>query len=187
MAKKSWKLSMVLGSLLLAMACAKPPTQEMSDAENAVNGAIQAGAEQYATTELGAAQESLADAKAKMESKDYKGAKMASMDAKTKADAAQAAVEPNKKAMMASVQERMTALKPLITAAQGDASKVKGKAAETVKAAAAELSSLWTGIQSDSDAGNFAAAKTKLDTAQAKLDALKAAVAAAKTAPAKKK
>jgi hypothetical protein len=181
-----WKVHTLLGALILTAACAKPPTQEMADAESALNAATQAGAEQYAAAELTAAQETLADARAKMESQDYKGAKLASLDAKVKAEAALAAVEPNKQAAMAGAQERMDALKPQVEAAVADAGKVKGKTAQALKDEAAALSSLWAAVDGDFAAGNYAAVNARLDEAQAKLDQLKAAVEQAK-APAKKR
>ncbi|HMU96535.1 MAG TPA: DUF4398 domain-containing protein, partial [Elusimicrobiota bacterium] len=65
-------LSAVL--LALTFGCAKPPTIEITDAENAVNAAEQAGALEYATDNFQAAKDALSDAKTKVEAKDYKNA-----------------------------------------------------------------------------------------------------------------
>ncbi|HRY28409.1 MAG TPA: DUF4398 domain-containing protein [Elusimicrobiota bacterium] len=177
--KMSWKQGLVCVVLPFFVSCAKPPTQEMSDAEAAVTAAVQAGAEQYAKTELAAANDALADARAKLESKDYKGAKAAALETKAKADVAQSAVEPNKAAVMTTVQERMNGLKPEIDAVQSAASKLKGRGVEPIKAEAAALTDLWAGVQTAFDGGDYNGALQKLDELQPQLTAARTSVDAA--------
>jgi hypothetical protein len=176
-----------LAVVLFAAACAKPPTQEMSEADSAVNAAVQAGAELYASEELALAQEVLADAKAKLESKDFKGAKMSALEAKAKAEAAEAAVEPNKQAAMASARERMDALKPQLETAGAAAQKVKGRDAAAAKSLAADLAARWTAIESEFGGGNYNTAVTLLDEAESKLVELNQTLEAAASAPVKRK
>ncbi len=174
---------LLTGSLLLAVGCAKPPTQEMADADAALTAATEGGAAEYASDQLSMAQEIMADAMAKLESKDYKGAKTAAVEAKAKAEAALAAVEPNKQAMKAQVEEHMATLKPAVDALHADAMKLKGK--EDIKTEVGVLVEQWETIQADLDGGDYLAAMQGLDEAQVKHDELREMVDAA--APAKKK
>ncbi|MBI4396267.1 MAG: DUF4398 domain-containing protein [Elusimicrobia bacterium] len=173
-------LGLTLGSLVFTMACAKPPTQELTEAENSINTAIQAGAEEYAGDELKAAQDTLADANAKVESKDFKGAKVSALEAKAQADAATSLIETNKQAAKTQAEEQANVMKPELEAVQAAAAKVKGKAADQVKADAAALNDQWAAAQSDLEGGQYKAALEKLADAQAKLDALKASIESAK-------
>jgi hypothetical protein len=178
----------IFAALLLA-ACAKAPTQEVADAETAVNTAIQAGAEEFASESLEAAQESLADAKAKVESKDYTGARMAAVEAKAKADAAAAAVEAGREAAKEEADRKMGILKPEVEAAAAKADALKGGDAEKLKADAAAIKEQWAAAQADYEAGSYRSASDKLDALQPAVDELKSAAeeAAKKAAPAKKK
>ena len=176
-----------MGSLFVVAACAKPPTQELADAQDSVNVAIQAGAEDYAADELRAAQDALADANAKVEGKDYNGAKISAMDAKSKAQAAAGAVEGNKTAAKGQAEERAKALKDESEALNARIAKVKGKAAADLKAQSEALSGEAAAVQSDLQAERFKPALEKADAAQVKLDELKAKVEEAeKAAPASK-
>jgi hypothetical protein len=161
--------ALVFGLALLA-ACAQPPTQDMKDAELSIDKAIQAGAEEYASDDLSAAQESFADAKAKMESKDYKGAKQAAQETKSFAEEALKAVDPNKKAAQSEAQGRMAILKQQLDAFQAKASKARGKDAADVKAKATSLGELWTGVQLDFDKGLYVSALDKMDDLQDQME-----------------
>ena len=70
-------LRLLAASILLALsACASnPPVQEMSDARQAIQAAISAGAEKYAELALEDARKFLADAEANLQRKAYNGAK----------------------------------------------------------------------------------------------------------------
>lgn len=181
---------LALGGLLFAAGCAKPPIQEMADAENAVNAAIQAGAEEYSPDDLTAAQDALADANAKVESKDYKGAKAAAMDAKVRAETAAATVEANRQSAKTEAEQRMTAVKPEIEALQAAATKLKGPDAEKIRADAAALKDQWDAIQKDYDSGHYRTAIDDIADTQARLDEVKAELETAKAqapAPGRKK
>lgn len=177
-----WKLGIVLGSIVVLGACAKPPVKEMADAENAISAAAQAGADEFAADELSMAQETLADAKAKMESKDFKGAKAAALDVKAKAEAAALSVESNKAAAKTEAEQRMTALKADIADIQPKAMSIKGGTGTQIKSDAAAIKDAWAGVQSDYDGGHYNRAIDKMDEIQAKLDELKTAIDAAKGA-----
>jgi len=76
--------------------CAEPPKQEIDAANAALQAAITAGAEQYATDELKAAQDLSAKLNGEMEKKDYKAAKQTAIQLKESADKAKAAGEAGK-------------------------------------------------------------------------------------------
>lgn len=174
------KFGVLSGLFAVLGACARPPEQEMSAAESALAAAAQAGADEFAADQLSMAQETFADAKAKMQSQDYKGARAAALEVKAKAEAAAASVESNKAAARTESEQRMAALKAEIDEFQPRVSSAKGSAAAPLKAGTAALQSAWAGVQSDYDTGHYNRAIDKMDEMQAKLDELKTALDAAK-------
>jgi nucleoid-associated protein YgaU len=85
--------------------CAKPPTQEMSDARQALDDAAVAGAPDFAREQYMTAEEALNEANALMESKKYKDARKKAIEATSLARKAHAAAIENKNAMNVSAQE----------------------------------------------------------------------------------
>jgi len=80
---------LAVASLLALGACAtNPPVQEMSDARQAIQAAITAGAEKYADLALADAREFLAKAEANLQRKAYNGAKNDAREAKRWAEVA---------------------------------------------------------------------------------------------------
>jgi PBP1b-binding outer membrane lipoprotein LpoB len=97
------KLS-VLAFVVLALAmswvgCSKPPEAEKEAAKKAMEDAISAGAEKYATADLEAAKKIWDTADSQMKEKKYKEAKQSYIDAKAAFEKAAAAVEAGKKAV----------------------------------------------------------------------------------------
>jgi hypothetical protein len=78
---------------LLAASCARPPTQEMAEAERAIRAAVEAGAADFAPAEFTAAENRWADAKALLESQDFTRAQIAALEAKMKAEEARQATD----------------------------------------------------------------------------------------------
>lgn len=177
-------LSAVL--LALAFGCAKPPTIEITDAENAVNAAEQAGALEYATDNFQAAKDALSDAKTKVEAKDYKNALASALDAKAKAEAAQAAVESGKAAAKAEAQAGIDAIEKEVTALGDKAKKLKGAAAGEVKTALNALEADWTKVKEDFLAANFTRVNSSIKAVTARVEELKAKAEAAAAKPAPK-
>ncbi len=90
--KHCFKLLMV-GAVVIS-ACASIPTQEMSDARQAVQAARDSGAEVYATEELNQAVELLSKAKDALAEDAYERARSAAVEAK------QAAIKARSKSLM---------------------------------------------------------------------------------------
>lgn len=178
----------VLAAGLMVTGCAKPPTMEMADAENAVNAAAQAGAADFAANEFAMAQDALTDAREKMGSKDYKAALAGAIDAKAKAEAAQAAVAAGKEAAKAAADEVVKSVEAKLKDLKAKAAKVKGANAAAVKAAVKTIETEWTAVMEDNMNGNYVKVTNAAAGISSRIDALSkeasAPVAAAK--PAKK-
>lgn len=81
-------MNRALGAILaisFIASCASPPTQEMSDARQAVKAARQAGAEKFARKSLQSAQNELEQAEEQLQSKKYRKAKKHAVMSKDKA------------------------------------------------------------------------------------------------------
>ena len=74
-----------LAALLLAAGCESMPVQEMSDARQAIMAAREAGAEEHAADQLGAAEESLQSAEKYLNSRNYGIARREALEAKSQA------------------------------------------------------------------------------------------------------
>jgi hypothetical protein len=83
---------------MVFVACSKPPEAEKEAAKKAMDAAILAGADKYATPDLEAARKVWESADAKMKEKKYKEAKDDYIAAKAAFEKAAAAVEAGKKA-----------------------------------------------------------------------------------------
>jgi hypothetical protein len=92
----SVSLLFVLALTLAFMGCAKPPDAEKQAAKAAMDAAISAGADKYATADLDAAKKIWDTAESQMKEKKYEEAKKSYIDAKAAFE--KAAVEAEKKA-----------------------------------------------------------------------------------------
>jgi hypothetical protein len=100
-------LVFVLITILLT-GCAKPPTQEMANAEKAVSEAMQKEANIYAADIFSKAEESLKMAKDLLAQKKYKEAKKAAEDAVALSQQAVSQVEANKSKMKAETEQMVS-------------------------------------------------------------------------------
>ena len=85
---RAFRLAAVACLLALGACATNPPVQEMSDARQAIQAAISAGAEKYADLALTDAREFLAKAEANLQRKAYNGAKNDAREAKRWAEVA---------------------------------------------------------------------------------------------------
>ena len=91
--------------LVMFTGCAKPPTQEMSDARMAFQDATDAGASAYASEQYMSAEDALNEATALMEKKKYKQAREKALEALQLSRGAHASAVTNKNAMNHSAEE----------------------------------------------------------------------------------
>jgi hypothetical protein len=182
---------LVIGLFLSVLGCAKPPTQEITGAENAINTAVQSGAADYAAVELKAAQDALSDANAKVETKDFAAAKVAALDAKAKADAAAAAVEMNRAAAKTASEEALAGAKKAYEEAAADVAKLKGAAAAKAKELAGAVDATLKSAQADWEGGSYMKVSQTVEGLNESIASLKTAVdealAAAKKSTKKKR
>ena len=103
---------MVLGIcvMLLGAGCSGPPTEEMMQAEAALQAAQAEGAEDYVSDDYRAAAEALKDAKSKTESSDYEAALVSALDARQKADMAKSRVAAEKLKLRGDLESTLTGL-----------------------------------------------------------------------------
>jgi hypothetical protein len=168
---------------LMIAGCAKPPTAEIADAENAINAAAQAGAADFAPNEFSIAQNALADARDKVVAKDYAAALAGALDAKSKAEAAQAAVAPGKEAAKAAAAETIATVEAKLNDLKAKSSKMTGKAGAELKSGITTIESDWTKVMEDNMNGDYMKVTSALAEISTQIDELnKKAVVQAKPA-----
>ena len=153
--KQTYTYGALALSLSLVVACAKPPTAQLADAETAVSAAQMAGADQYAAQDFAVAQEALMNAQAKMEEKDYKGALTAAVDAKAKAEIAQGAVEAGREQAKTQAINLMGEVENTLKTVKESAVKLKGDVAAEVKAETTAIEAEWTKVIEENANGNL--------------------------------
>ena len=90
-----WRSVLLAGSVALLPACASLPAQEMSDARQAVDAAMQAGGDQKAAMQMKQARAALAEAEAALNRLQYKTARQLAQQARSEAiEAQQLAAKP---------------------------------------------------------------------------------------------
>lgn len=185
----SRKYSFIYGLMvagLMITGCAKPPTMEIADAENAVNAAAQDGAAEFAPNELNLAKNALDDARSKVASKDYKGALAGALDAKAKAEEAQAAIASGKEAAKALAADSIKAVEAKLKELKAKSAKMAGKAGAELKSSIKTIEAEWTKVVEDNMNGNYTKVTSAASSIGNKIDELgKKSIAPIKTAPAK--
>ncbi len=89
----------VLAMAFVFAGCAKPPDEEKAAAKSAMDSAVAAGADKYATADFTAAKSQWDTAESQMNDKKYKEAKQSYIDTKAAFEKATAGVGAGKKAM----------------------------------------------------------------------------------------
>lgn len=154
-----------LALMLILLGCAKPPDTEREAAKAAMDAAVSAGADKYASADLDAATKVWGTAESEMKEKKYKGAKQSYIDAKAAFEKASAAVEAGKKAAAHQANASLSALeeswKNLEVRARKMAKRMKEKNEEWTADAGAISEGLAKG--KEMIATDPAGAKAKLD------------------------
>jgi hypothetical protein len=100
----------IVALMLILLGCAKPPDTEREAAKAAMDAAVSAGADKYASADLDAATKVWDTAESQMKEKKYKEAKQSYFDAKAAFEKASAAVEAGKKAAADQANASLSAL-----------------------------------------------------------------------------
>jgi len=129
--KYSVSLIVFLALALVVIGCAKPPEAEKSAAKAAMDAAVSAGADEYATADFEAANNLWVTAESQMTEKKYKEAKQVYIDAKAAFEKAVGAAEAGKKTLTDEANAAVAGLeegwKNLEGAAETVAKKMKDK------------------------------------------------------------
>ena len=180
-------LAVLVAVVVMAAACAAPPTKELSLAQGGIDAARAAGAAEFARDELAAAEATLAGAHAGVTAGDYRPALGHALDANTKGQAAaKAAADGRVTARLAADEtlDRFAALIDRVEAAlAGDEAKrvpaaTRRRVDGQVKAALERLAATRAAV----DRGELAA----LDTVRGQTAALEAALESLTPPPPKK-
>lgn len=181
---------MVLALVLVVVGCSKPPEAEQKAAKTAMDAAMSAGADKYASADLGAAKKAWDTAESQMKDKKYKEAKEGYIAAKAAFEKAAGGVEAGKKAVADQVNADLAALEGawmnLDATAKKMEKKIKDKDAWTNDAKA-----ITEGLAKAKEmaASDPAVAKAKMDEVKGMMDkwdsAFKEMAAAPAPAPAK--
>jgi len=182
----SVSLLVVLALTLVFMGCAKPPEAEKQAAKAAMDAAISAGADKYASDSLDAAKKIWDTAESQMKEKKYEDAKKSYIDAttafkKAAMDAGKKAAAEQANAALATVEESW---KNVEATAKKMGKKLKDKEAWTADAKAI---SEGLGKAKEMIAANPFQAKTKLDELKTMVDKWENTFKEMATAPAKPK
>ena len=182
----SVSLLVVLALTLVFMGCAKPPEAEKQAAKAAMDAAISAGADKYASDSLDAAKKIWDTAESQMKEKKYEDAKKSYIDAttafkKAAMDAGKKAAAEQANAALATVEESW---KNVEATAKKMGKKLKDKEAWTADAKAI---SEGLGKAKEMIAPNPFQVKTKLDELKTMVDKWENTFKEMATAPAKPK
>ncbi len=175
-AKVSVFVCMVLILGLVLAGCSKPPEAEKEAAKKAMNAAFSAGADQYATADLDAANKLWDTAESQMKEEKYKEAKESYIAAKAGFEKAAASVAAGKKAAADQANaEKEAAKKAMDGALSAGAEKYAPADLETAKKA-------WDAAESQMREEKYREAKESYIGAKAAFEKAAAAVEAGKKA-----
>ncbi len=165
---------LVLGMILVG--CSKPPEAEKEAAKKAMNAAFSAGADQYASADLDAANKLWDTAESQMKEEKYKEAKESYIGAKAAFEKAAASVEAGKKAAADQANaEKEAAKKAMDAAMSAGADKYASADLEAARKA-------WDGAESQMKEEKYRGAKESYIGAKAAFEKAAEGVEAGKKA-----
>ena len=173
---RMFKLSLfVLAAFVLGMVlwgCSKPPEAEKEAAKKAMDAAISAGADQYASGDLKAAKEMWDNAESQMKERKYKEAKQSYLDAKAAFEKAAAAVEAGKKVVADQANAALRTLEHEWKKLRVTASKMEKKLKGQKQAWTADAKAISEGLAKSKEmiASSPFEAKAKLDQLKTMID-----------------
>ncbi len=159
----------LLALTLVFMGCAKPPEAEKQAAKSAMDAAISAGADKYATDKLDAAKKIWDTAESQLKDKKYEEAKKSYINAKTAFD--DAAMEAGKKAAADQASDALATLEKSWKNVEATAKKM-GKNLKDKKAWMADTKTISEGLGNAKEmiATNPSQAKAKLGELKSVVD-----------------
>ena len=182
----SVSVCVVLALTLAFMGCAKPPETEKQAAKAAMDSAISAGADKYATDSLDAAKKIWYTAESQMKEKKYEEAKKSYINAKSAFE--KIAVEAEEKAAADQANAALAAVQKSWKNVEATAKKI-GKKLKDKQAWTADAKAISEGLGKAKEmiAANPSQAKVKLDELKTMVDKWENTFKEMATAPAKPK
>jgi predicted DNA-binding protein YlxM (UPF0122 family) len=189
MIKLSVFVLVVLTLGIVLAGCSKPPEAEREAAKKAMDAAITAGAEKYASIDLEVARKIMDTAESQMKDKKYKEAKQGYIDAKAAFEKAAAAVEVGKKAVADQANATLKALEDEWKKLNATAKKMEKKLKDKKQAWTADAKAIKEGLEKSKEviASAPAEAKVKLDELKTMMEKWETAFKEMATSPSKPK
>jgi len=172
MFKLSLFVSVVFALGMVLSGCSKPPEAEKEAARKAMDAAISAGADQYASADLKAAKEVWDNAESQVKEKKYKEAKQSYLDAKAAFEKAAAAVDAGKKVVADQANAALKTLEDKWKKLRVTATKMEKKLKAKKQAWTADAKAIREGLAKSKEmiASAPAEAKAKLDELKTMID-----------------
>ena len=173
--RRHFPIVLVISFFIAGGGCGSPPTEELMQAEAALQAAKAEGAEDFVPNDFKAAAAALSDAKSKTESKDYEAALEAALDAKQKADMAKAKIGPEKLKMRGEIETTLVMVSDEWAALMSQAKKrrVKRKTKQMVDATREGFAALITDVQTKKEAEDYMGAMQSLKEARSTVSEVK--------------
>lgn len=149
--KYSVSLLMVLALVMVFLGCAKPPEAEKAAAKAAMDAAVAAGADKYATADFSAGKTAWDSAEAQMKDKKYEEAKQGYLNAKPAFDKAAAAAVAGKKAATDEATAAAAALEESWKKLADAAAKLQKKMKDKQDAWTADAKAIEDGLKAAKD------------------------------------
>jgi hypothetical protein len=185
--KYSLSLIVFLALALVVIGCAKPPEAEQSAAKTAMDAAVSAGADKYATADFGSAKQLWDTSETQMTEKKYKEAKQGYIDAKAAFEKATGAAEAGKKALTDEASAAVASLEEGWKNVEGASQKVAKNMKDKKDMWDADIKAFAEGLKMTKDmiATDPSGAKTKAGELKAIIDKWDATFKELAAAPAK--
>ena len=189
MVKLSVLVFVVFALGMLFVGCSKPPEAEKAAAKKAMDAAISADADKYATADLETAKKLWSIAESQLKEKKYKEAKQNYIDARAAFEKAAAAVEAGKKAVADQANESLETLEVAWKKLSTTAKKMEKKLKEKKKAWTINAKAINEGLGKAKEmiAASPAEAKAKMDELKTMIDRWENTFKEMATAPTKPK
>ncbi len=149
--KYSLSLLMVLALVMVFLGCAKPPEAEKAAAKAAMDAAVAAGADKYATADFSAGKTAWDSAEAQMKDKKYEEAKQGYLNAKPAFDKAAAAAVAGKKAAVDQATADVAALEESWKGLVASAKKLEKKMKDQQEAWTADAKTFEDSLKAAKD------------------------------------
>jgi len=189
MTKLSGFVWVVFALGMVLVSCSKPPEAEKEAAKKAMDAALSAGADKYASSDLEAANKVWDTAESQMKEKKYREAKESYIDAKAGFEKAAGAVEAGKEAVAGQAKTALKTLEVEWKKLRVTAKKMEKKLKDKKQAWTADTEVIKEGLGRSKEviASAPADAKAKLDELKTMIDRWEAIFKGMATSPSKPK